>query len=87
MKTAKEIINRNKYRLNLPLHMLIGWTVWLGLSGIGWGLYGGYFLVWMIDLWLAKELIISVLCFVWGCLVAILSMAVVIGIIVWLLTI
>ena len=86
MKTAKEINNRNKHRINLPLHVLISWTVWLGLSGIGWGLYGGYFLVWMIGLWLAKELIISVLCFVWGCLVALFSMAVIIGIIIWLLT-
>ena len=41
MKTAREIHNGNKNRLNLPLHKLFGWSVRLILSGFCWSLYGG----------------------------------------------
>jgi len=73
MKTAREIHNGNKNRLNLPLHKLFGWSVRLILSGFCWSLS------------LVKELITNVIRFAWGCLVSILSFAVVVGIIIWLL--
>ena len=78
MKTAREIHNGNKNRLNLPLHKLFGWSVRLILSGFCWSLYGG-------SLLLVKELITDMIRFAWGCLVSILSFAVVVGIIIWLL--
>ena len=84
MKTAREIHKGNKNRLNLPLHKLFGWLVRLLLSGCCWSLYGGSLLAWFIGLWLAKELI-TTLKDAWGCLVSILSFAVVVGIIIWLL--
>ena len=80
MKTAREIHKGNKNRLNLPLHKLFGWLVRLLLSGCCWSL-----LAWFIGLWLAKELITDVIRSAWGCLVSILSFAVVVGIIIWLL--
>ena len=85
MKTAKEIHNGNKNRLNLPLHKLFGWSVRLILSGFCWSLYGGSLWAWFIGLSLVKELITDVIRFAWGCLVPILSFAVVVGIIIWLL--
>lgn len=85
MKTAREIHNGNKNRLNLPLHKLFGWSVRLILSGFCWSLYGGSLWAWFIGLWLVKELITDVIRFAWGCLVSILSFAVVVGIIIWLL--
>ena len=56
MKTAREIHNGNKNRLNLPLHKWLGWSVRLILSGFCWSMYGGRLLAWFIGLWLAKEL-------------------------------
>jgi hypothetical protein len=85
MKTAREIHKGNKNRLNLPLHKLFGWLVRLLLSGCCWSLYGGSLLAWFIGSWLAKELITDVIRSAWGCLVSILSFAVVVGIIIWLL--
>lgn len=85
MKTAREIHKGNKNRLNLPLHKLFVWLVRLLLSGFCWSLYGGSLLAWFIGLWLAKELITDVIRSAWGCLVSILSFAVVVGIIIWLL--
>ncbi|MCD8269526.1 MAG: hypothetical protein LUD46_14460 [Parabacteroides sp.] len=85
MKTAREIHNGNKVRNNLPLHKLFGWAVRLMLTGFCWSLYGGNFLAWFIGLWIAKELIIGIIRFVRGCLISILSIAAVIGIIIWLL--
>ena len=41
MKTAREIHNGNKNRLNLPLHKWLGWSVRLILSGFCWSMYGG----------------------------------------------
>lgn len=85
MKTAREIHNGNKNRLNLPLHKLFGWSIRLLLSGFCLSLYGGNLLAWFIGLWFAKELITDVISSVWGCLVSILSFAVVVGVIIWLL--
>lgn len=85
MKTAREIHNGNKNRLNLPLHKWLGWSVRLFLSGFCWNMYGGRLLAWFIGLWLAKELMIGVFRFVWGCLIAMLSFAIIVGIIIWLL--
>lgn len=82
MKTAREIHKGNKNRLNLPLHKLFGWLVRLLLSGCCWSLYGGSLLAWFIGSWLAKELITDVIRSAWGCLVSILSFAVVVGIII-----
>ena len=85
MKTAREIHNGNKNRLNLPLHKLFGWLVRLHsfrllLESVRW-----QSLAWFIGLWLVKELITDVIRSAWGCLVFILSFAVVVGIIIWLL--
>ena len=85
MKTAREIHNGNKNRLNLPLHKWLGWSVRLILSGFCWSMYGGRLLAWFIGLWLAKELMTGVFRFVWGCLIAMLSFAILVGIIIWLL--
>ena len=85
MKTAREIHNGNKNRLNLPLHKWLGWAVRLILSGFCWSMYGGRLLAWFIGLWLAKELMTGVFRFVWGCLIAMLSFAIIVGIIIWLL--
>ena len=54
MKTAREIHNGNKNRLNLPLHKWLGWSVRLILSGFCWSMYGGRLLAWFIGLLLAK---------------------------------
>lgn len=86
MKTAREIQNGNKYSPNLPLQNLIGWAFLLILSVVCWSLYGGYFVGWLIGLWLAGKMITGILRFLWGCLITILSTALIIGFIIWIAT-
>ncbi|EIK40175.1 hypothetical protein HMPREF1055_00911 [Bacteroides fragilis CL07T00C01] len=86
MKTAREIQNGNKNSPNLPLQNLIVWVFRIFPSVLCWSLYGGNFLGWLIGLWLAGKIIAGIIRFVWGCLITILSIAVIIGFIIWIAT-
>lgn len=86
MKTAKEIHNGNKNRLNLPLHKLIGLAVHFVLSAFCRGLFGSNILAWFFGLWLIKEMAVGAIRFLWGCLIALLSFILIIGIILWIVT-